>query len=152
MAAKVDRQQMINNFWELARVVVPGAKVVLTCRTEHFPEAQEGRALLNAQLKASTANLTGMPPQFQVLELEKLNEDQICDVLSRRAEDDTVARVMSNPQLVALASRPIMTELILEGLPDFQSRKTHRFSSSLPICCTTKNGARYQRPSERLHH
>jgi predicted NACHT family NTPase len=28
MAAKVDRQQMINNFWELAKVVVPGAKVI----------------------------------------------------------------------------------------------------------------------------
>lgn len=30
MAAKVDRQKMINNFWELARVVVPSAKVILT--------------------------------------------------------------------------------------------------------------------------
>jgi WD40 repeat protein len=29
---------LINNFWELAKVVVPGAKVILTCRTEHFPE------------------------------------------------------------------------------------------------------------------
>ena len=71
MAAKVDKQQMINNFWELAKVVVPGAKVILTCRTEHFPEAQDGRALLNAELQASTANLTGETPQFEVLELEK---------------------------------------------------------------------------------
>src|SRR3712207_2694633 len=46
MAARVDRQTMINNFWELARAVVPGSKVILTCRTEHFPEAQEGRKLL----------------------------------------------------------------------------------------------------------
>ncbi|MEO0824843.1 MAG: NACHT domain-containing protein, partial [Cyanobacteria bacterium J06642_9] len=58
MAARVDRQQMINNFWELAKVVVPGAKVILTCRTEHFPEAKEGRALLNAELQASTKDLT----------------------------------------------------------------------------------------------
>ena len=28
MAAKVDRQKMINNFWELTRVVIPGAKVI----------------------------------------------------------------------------------------------------------------------------
>jgi predicted NACHT family NTPase len=62
MAARVDRQEMINNFWELAKVVVPGAKVILTCRTEHFPEAQEGRKLLNAELQASTRPLTGETP------------------------------------------------------------------------------------------
>ena len=45
MAARVDKQQMINNFWELAKVVVPGSKVILTCRTEHFPEAREGRLI-----------------------------------------------------------------------------------------------------------
>jgi len=44
MADKMDRQKMINNFWEIARIVVPGAKAILTCRTEHFPEAKEGRA------------------------------------------------------------------------------------------------------------
>ncbi|HEX8345983.1 MAG TPA: NACHT domain-containing protein, partial [Actinoplanes sp.] len=54
MAARVDRQAMINNFWELARAVVPGSKVLLTCRKEHFPEAREGRDVLSAQLVAST--------------------------------------------------------------------------------------------------
>jgi predicted NACHT family NTPase len=77
MAERVDSQKMINNFWELARVVVPGSKAILTCRTEHFPEAKEGRALLNAELKASISALTGEPPQFEVLELEKFNDDQI---------------------------------------------------------------------------
>jgi predicted NACHT family NTPase len=32
MAARVDKQQRINNFWELTKLVVPGAKVILTCR------------------------------------------------------------------------------------------------------------------------
>ena len=63
MAARVDKQQMVNNFWELAKVVVPGAKVILTCRTEHFPEAKQGRSLLNAELRASVANLTAESPQ-----------------------------------------------------------------------------------------
>lgn len=85
MAARVDRQAMINNFWELAKVVVPGSKAILTCRTEHFPEAKEGRSLVNAELKASTANLTGEMPQFEVLELEKFNDEQIRQVLSYSA-------------------------------------------------------------------
>ena len=123
MAAKIDHQQMINNFWELAKVVVPGAKVILTCRTEHFPEATEGWALLNAELQASTANLTGETPQFEVLELEKFNDEQIRQVLSLQAEPATVERVMTNVQLLDLARRPVMTELILEALPDIEAGK-----------------------------
>ncbi|QKQ73151.1 NACHT domain-containing protein [Nostoc sp. TCL240-02] len=123
MAAKVDRQQMINNFWELAKVVVPGAKVILTCRTEHFPEAKEGRALLNAELQASTKKLTGETPQFEVLELEKFNDEQIRQVLSYQAEAATVEQVVGNPQLLDLARRPVMTDLILEALPDIKAGK-----------------------------
>ncbi|WP_026734639.1 NACHT domain-containing protein [Fischerella sp. PCC 9605] len=123
MAAKCDRQQMINNFWELAKVVVPGSKVILTSRTEHFPEAKEGWALLNAELQASTANLTGETPQFEVLELEKFNDEQIRQVLSFNAEPATVEQVMGNPQLLDLARRPVMTELILEALPDIEAGK-----------------------------
>ncbi|MEQ9358818.1 MAG: NACHT domain-containing protein [Coleofasciculus chthonoplastes F2-STO-03] len=123
MAAKVDRQQMINNFWELAKVVVPGSKVLLTCRTEHFPEAKEERALLNAELQASTANLTGESPQFEVLELEKFEDEQIRQLLSFQAQPATVNQVMKNPQLLDLARRPIMTDLIVEALPDIEAGK-----------------------------
>ncbi len=123
MAARVNRQEMINNFWELAKVVVPGAKVILTCRTEHFPEAKERRALLNAELQASTANLTGETPQFEVLQLEKFNDEQIRQVLLFQAEDTTVEKVMDNPQLLDLARRPVMTDLILEALPEIEAGK-----------------------------
>ncbi|MEG4104971.1 WD40 domain-containing protein [Microcoleus sp. S13_C5] len=123
MAAKCDRQEMINNFWELAKTVVPGAKVLLTCRTEHFPEATEGRALLNAELQASTTILTGETPQFEVLELEKFNDEQIRQALSFQTEAATVEKVMGNPQLLDLARRPVMTELILEALPDIEAGK-----------------------------
>ncbi|MEM6399040.1 MAG: NACHT domain-containing protein [Cyanobacteria bacterium P01_D01_bin.116] len=123
MAARINRQEMINNFWELAKVVVPGAKVILTCRTEHFPEAQEGRALLNAELQASIANLTGETPQFEVLELEKFDDNQIRQVLSLQTEPATIELVMGNPQLLDLARRPVLAELILEALPDIAAGK-----------------------------
>ncbi|MEB3830664.1 NACHT and WD40 repeat domain-containing protein [Phormidium sp. CCY1219] len=123
MAAKVDRQEMINNFWQLAKVVVPGSKVILTCRTEHFPEAREGRDLLNAELKASTSNLTGETPQFEVLELEKFQSERVGEVLGKRASPEIVEKVMSHPQLVDLARRPVMIELILEALPEIESGK-----------------------------
>jgi len=121
MAARVDRQKMINNFWEFARVLVPGGKAVLTCRTEHFPDAKEGRALLNAELQASTAKLTGVAPQFKVVELMKLDDDQLKDVLSRRLKPEAISKITGNPDLMDLARRPLMVELILEALPDVES-------------------------------
>jgi len=121
MADKLDRQKMINNFWELARVVVPGAKTILTCRTEHFPNAREGRDLLSAELKASTANLTGDPPQFEMLELERLDVDQIREALLKRTDQRTVDIIMGHPELLDLASRPVMLEFILEALPDIEA-------------------------------
>ena len=123
MAARTNRQAMIDNFWELARVVVPGAKAILTCRTEHFPDAIEGRQLLGAELKASTANLTGEPPQFEVLELAKFSDRQIGQLLGRKARPETVAKVTDNPQLLDLARRPVMVDLILEALPEIEAGK-----------------------------
>ncbi len=123
MADRIDRQKMINNFWELAKVVVSGSKVILTCRTEHFPEAQEGRALLNAELRASTANLTGESPQFEVLRLDFFDDDQVRQVLSFHTNPATVEQVMSNEKLLDLARRPVMAELILTALPEIEAGK-----------------------------
>ncbi|MEO1389133.1 MAG: pentapeptide repeat-containing protein, partial [Cyanobacteria bacterium J06634_6] len=123
MAARINEQAMINNFWEMARVVVSGAKAILTCRTEHFPNAIEGREMLGAEKKASTANLTGEPPQFEVVELAKFDDGQIAQLLGQKATDDAVTTVMSNPQLLDLARRPVMVELILEALPDIELKK-----------------------------
>jgi formylglycine-generating enzyme required for sulfatase activity len=124
MADKLDRQKMINNFWELARVVVPGAKAILTCRNEHFPDAKEGRALLNAELKVSVMNLTGEPPQFEVLLLEQFDDEQIRQALQNRANDNrTVEYIMKHPLLLDMARRPVLMEYILECIPEIESGK-----------------------------
>ena len=123
MAARTDLQAMIDNFWEMARVVVPGAKAILTCRTEHFPDAIAGRETLGAQRKASTANLTGEPPQFEVLELAKFEDDQIAQLLGNRANETAVQAVMGNSQLLDLARRPVMVDLILAALPEIEAGK-----------------------------
>ena len=123
MAARVDRQQMIDNFWELAKVVTPASKAILTCRTEYFPDAIEGRQLLNAELQASTANLSGESPQFEVLELEQFSPGQIRQVLAQKAKEPTVETILANPQLLDLARRPVMVDLILEALPEIEAGK-----------------------------
>jgi predicted NACHT family NTPase len=128
MADKVDRQKMINNFWELARVVVPGAKVILTSRTEHFPHDHESRALLNAELESSMTGLKWEAPRFELLELAKFNESQIRQVLLLEAVEkglggEIVDRVVGHPNLLELAGRPVMMELIIEAMPDIKKDK-----------------------------
>ncbi|MEO0539711.1 MAG: pentapeptide repeat-containing protein [Cyanobacteria bacterium P01_A01_bin.105] len=121
MAARVDKQAMINNFWQLARVVRPGAKAILTCRTEHFPDARQGRKLLSAQLQASTQNLTGEPPQFEVLELEKFNPEQIRRILLNKTSPVTTERILQSEKLIELAERPVMVDLSLDALPTIET-------------------------------
>lgn len=57
------------------------------------------------------------------MELEKFNDEQIRQVLSSQAEAATVEQVIGNPQLLDLARRPVMTDLILEALPDIEAGK-----------------------------
>jgi WD40 repeat protein len=128
MADKVDRQKMINNFWELARVVCPGSKVILTSRTEHFPHDRETRQLFYGELEASIANLKWEAPRFELLELAKFNEAQIRQVLTLEAEGkslstDIVEKVMVRAELLDLARRPVMTELIIEAMPEIEAGK-----------------------------
>ncbi|KPA16259.1 repeat-containing protein [Candidatus Magnetomorum sp. HK-1] len=123
MADRIDRQKMINNFWELARVIKPGTKAILTCRTEHFPQAKEGRALLNAELKVATSDLTGEPPQFETLELKKFDDNQIYQVLSFYTNTENVMKIVNLNVLKNLTSRPVMIKLILDALTDIESGK-----------------------------
>jgi WD40 repeat protein len=128
MADKVDRQKMINNFWELARVVCPGSKVILTSRTEHFPHDRESRQLLNAELESSTAKLKWESPRFELLELAKFNEAQIRHVLTLEAEEkglstDIVEKVIIRAELLDLLRRPVMTELVIEAMPEIEAGK-----------------------------
>ena len=123
MADRIDSQKMINNFWELARTIDDNSKVILTCRNEHFPEAKQGRELLNAKLKASTQHLVIKTPEFEVLDLLKLNKKQIKKLLKLHTTEKVVNKIMKNSILLDLASRPIMTELIIESLKDIEEGK-----------------------------
>ncbi len=79
-------QTVVNNFWELAKVVAPGSKAILTCRTEHFRYSQESRDILSARVKASTSNIVLEPSHFMVAYIEKLNDEQIKEIIIKRRE------------------------------------------------------------------
>jgi hypothetical protein len=121
MADRIDKQKMINNFWQLAKVAQGDTKIILTCRNEYFPNAIEGRSLLNAELQAAVANLSGTTPQFECLELEKLDKKQIKQLLLYYSDTKIVNRIFENKELLDLATRPVMIDLILEALPSLDN-------------------------------
>ncbi len=123
MADKIDTQKMTDNFWELAKVVTPNAKVILTCRTEHFPTAQDERDNLSGERIPSTANQIAIAPKFETLELMKFDDEQIREVLARRTNLATVELVMANSQLLDLLRRAVMAEFVLEALPEIAAGK-----------------------------
>jgi WD40 repeat protein len=123
MADKIDTQKMTDNFWELAKVVTTNAKVILTCRTEHFPTAQAGRENFGGERIPSTANKIAVAPKFETLELMKFDDEQIRAVLSRRTNLATVELVMANSQLLDLLRRAVMAEFVLEALPEIEAGK-----------------------------
>ncbi len=122
MAAKIDKQKMGNNFWQLARVIEPGARVILTCRTEHFPDARAAKVMFDGQLPASIANKPMTAPTFQTIELMPFTDEQVERVLGQQTTIKTVERIRSNETLWALAKRPVMTELLLEALDQLEER------------------------------
>jgi WD40 repeat protein len=119
----IDTQKMTDNFWELAKVVTTNAKVILTCRTEHFPTAQDGRENFGGERIPSTVNKIAVAPKFETLELMKFDDEQIQAVLSRRTNSATVELVMANSQLLDLLQRAVMAEFVLEALPEIETGK-----------------------------
>lgn len=123
MAARVDRQKMANNFAELAKVVVPGSKAILTCRTEHFHFAQQERDVLGAKVKASASNIALEPPKFEVLHLEMLDKGRIRRILKLRTDTNTAKLIVGESKLMDMARRPVLIEYILEALPEVEAGK-----------------------------
>jgi predicted NACHT family NTPase len=111
------------NFHELASIVVPGSKIVLTSRREHFPNADFRKQVLSGQILSDKSQTIGTPPRFETLELELFTEEQTRQVLAFYAAPEIVNRIMSNHYLFDLVKRPVMANLVIEALPEIVQGK-----------------------------
>ena len=118
MAARVDRNTVVANFWELAKAVEPGAKVLLSSRTEYFPDAQVARDLFNAKSSASVLREDG--PTFEIVELVPFDDDQIERMLGHDLDENKVRTIMDNDEVRDLMRRPVMSELVIDALPEIE--------------------------------
>lgn len=117
MASRIDRNTMVANFWELAKAVEPGAKVLLSSRTEHFPEAKHARDLFEARISTSASAIPTDGPTFEIVELVPFDDDQIEKMLGNLLSSDQVQSVMRNEDVRDLMQRPVMSELVMDALP-----------------------------------
>ncbi|MCX4820413.1 NACHT domain-containing protein [Streptomyces sp. NBC_01142] len=120
MAARADRNVMVANFWELANAVEPGAKLLLSSRTEHFPHAREARDLLNAKLSTAASATPGQGPAFDIVELVPFDDEQVELMLGHVLDEAKVASVMEHRDVRDLMRRPVMSELVLDALPEIE--------------------------------
>ncbi|WP_328754591.1 NACHT domain-containing protein [Streptomyces sp. NBC_00269] len=122
MASRIDRNTMVANFWELAKAVEPGAKVLLSSRTEHFPEAKHARDLFEARISTSASSAIPTDgPTFEIVELVPFDDDQIERLLGNLLSPDQVRSVMRNDDVRDLMQRPVMSELVMDALPAIES-------------------------------
>jgi WD40 repeat protein len=124
MANKINSQDAIDNFWALAEVIGENSKVILTCRTEHFPTTEKNQTIFAGGERASTQAKVAAAPKFEILNLHPLSIEQIRQVLtSRGATPETIEKILANPELADLVKRPMMVDLVLEALPEISEGK-----------------------------
>lgn len=124
MASRTDRNTMVANFWELAKVVEPGAKVLLSSRTEYFPEAKEARDLFDARVSATTTGVPSEGPTFEIVELMPFDDEQIRMMLTHLLTPEKLAIVMEHEGVRDLMRRPVMSELVIDALPEIEQGAT----------------------------
>jgi hypothetical protein len=124
MAARVDQQKMVDNFWSLASVLGPGSKAILTCRTEYFQFAKQAHEVLSGNLRGSSMKELFETTRFQVATLEMFDEARLRTVLGRRSSDEKlIEAVLSNQKLIDLGRRPVMVDLLIEATPGLEAEK-----------------------------
>ena len=121
MKQMVDYDVMVRNFEELSRVVEPSTpcKVVLTSRTAYFRSNIDVQQILEGdriiELRAR--------PNFHIIYLKELSEEQIQAILRKRVPTDWGQHyefVQTTYDLPNLARRPVLLDIIISTLPDMR--------------------------------
>jgi len=121
MARKTDYQTVVDNFWELARLVEDESKVILTSRTEYFRWAKESEKVLSGQ-EYGRKTIALEPPRFEVLYLTPFDDERIRRMIVARLGEGqgnaTAGKVLARNNLKEMARKPVLTELLLAAIDE----------------------------------
>lgn len=125
MARQVNFQKIVDNFWELAKLVDANSKVILTSRREFFREDKDAVSVLQGDEFGTF--IDKLPaPKFDVLYQEPFNDQQIKAVIAKRIIPEkgsekgleTANRILGIPNLAELARKPVVLRYLLAALDE----------------------------------
>jgi formylglycine-generating enzyme required for sulfatase activity len=136
MAQRTGIRTAVDNFWELAKVVVSGSKVILTCRTPYFRTHHEAERLFQGAefeddersgkaFRAQDGEYIDLRdrPNFEIVHLESFTDEDIQAVLKKRFPERWEthwAQVQAIYNLRDLARRPVLLDMIARTLPELK--------------------------------
>ena len=121
-----DYRTALDNFWEIAKLIAPRAKILLTCRTAFFRHRTEEEQLLKGEGKQVTLvkgdDVIDLSDRrkFEVLHLAEFDDEQIRFALQRLAPEtwETLfEKISALPNIADLAHRPVLLSMIAKTLP-----------------------------------
>jgi predicted NACHT family NTPase len=126
-----DYRTALENFWEIAKLISPRAKILLTCRTAFFRHRTEESEVLEGKPKGAAReavrvvnrdeviDLAGRR-EFEVAHLDEFDDQQIGEALRKRVPDRwelVLERIRRLPNIEDLSHRPVLLGMIAETLP-----------------------------------
>ncbi len=127
------------SFWELARVAVPGSKVILTTRANYFRNHREAEdlyiscstmqtvvSLEKGDIERKLIEVHGRP-NFEILYLEPFSDTDIQELLQKcfpEQWEEHWKQIQAVHDLSDLARRPVLLDMIIKTLPRLQGIKT----------------------------
>jgi len=124
-----DYRTTVENFWELAKVVCPASKVLLTCRTAYFRHRGEEEETLTPRRRRVSVVAGNYVvdlrdhDRFEVVYLLDFDDGDIQLALQRRLParwEPVYQKIQELSSLQDLASRPVLLDMIVKTLPQIQ--------------------------------
>lgn len=112
MEQHIDFSLALRNYRELAKTMADASKMILTSRPLFFEDAQQLQTVLQS---------LGNELRFETLSLWEFDDQQIQELLRKRSPEKwktSWRQVRRFARLKDLASRPVMTHIIAETLPN----------------------------------
>lgn len=123
VADGLDRREVTRLFGQISQLVTGRAKVVLTCRTHYFRSEHQSLETLTTESMTPLMREVRSRHGFGIVELRKLSEAQILELMSRRDPDYQQRWEYMNAvyNLADLARTPILLNIILSSFQDLIS-------------------------------
>jgi hypothetical protein len=116
MASRTDYATTLRNFQAVEELLKNQAKVVLTCRTHYFKDQNE----LHTVHKGTQLYQRSRECGYELVFLQGLEEEEIKEYVQKTCGTkwkDFYERIRATYNLLALANRPILLEMITAILP-----------------------------------